>query len=393
MLYMIAALAGEFLLLVLVFLLVAFVRSRAQQRRDTKAARGLVARIKQGKAEREAAITRFLTEGAGLTGEALDKAKVALLRAEFGFLQRLAGVYRMRESAAFARIDSDLYAAVEPYHAMTSVPAAAAAADGDGGALEDNAELELLRKENKRLSDELTITMETMSRMLNEYSTMFAGGDDKETAPIGVVAADEAAVESAGAADAGDDLLITGGGGENQIVETADDELAAAVEEPDAAVAAELVEEPSVVDEPDDDLFAEPEAVDLPEQLPDDDVEDSDSLLVAAARDDGDGVEDAEEAVAEAIEPEPEIAEPQQEENDYDDPIAAILREAESQEASARGEPASPSDDTDGGVLIEVGPAEVVAVGDEDQVADLDVDDIDDLFDAAEADDPEKSHA
>lgn len=176
------ALGGELLLLLFALLVVSWWRNRAQRKRDSAAIQALIARIKKSKAEREATIEKFLIGQMGMTGEELTQAKVGMLRAELGLLQRFAGTYRRRDAGMAARFDSDFYAALEPYHALRG--RAGSADKGSAGESVDAAELEHLRAENSRLSDELKITMETMSRMLNEYSSMFAGGVPDDVAPI-----------------------------------------------------------------------------------------------------------------------------------------------------------------------------------------------------------------
>jgi hypothetical protein len=71
-------------------------------------------------------------------------------------------------------------AALAPYYELEGGGIVVAQEQAD----EDTSELENLRAENQRLSDELSVTMETMSRMLNEYSTMFTGGSLGQPAPI-----------------------------------------------------------------------------------------------------------------------------------------------------------------------------------------------------------------
>ena len=180
MVLMSAILAGELLLVLLVLLSYAWFRNRALQRRDAKAVRVLATRIKNTRNEREARIARFLSEQMGISGEAQEQAKTAMLRAELLLLQRFAGVYRKRDAGAAAQFDIDLAAALAPYYEL----------DGGGVVVtheqpnEDASELDSLRAENQRLSDELGVTMETMSRMLNEYSTMFTGGSLGQSGPI-----------------------------------------------------------------------------------------------------------------------------------------------------------------------------------------------------------------
>ena len=194
MLILLGGLLGEIVLLALVLLGIAYLRNRAQRRRDLKAVQTLIARIKNGKAEREKAIVQFLEQGMSLSGEALQQAKVAILRGELGMVQRIAGVYRLRDAAGLARIDDELYAAIGPYHALSG---AAVQAGGGEAAPVDDDELERLRQENRRLSEELTITMETMSRMLNEYSSVFAGHAPDGEAAVDATAAAAVAASSA----------------------------------------------------------------------------------------------------------------------------------------------------------------------------------------------------
>jgi hypothetical protein len=172
MLLMLAALGIELLLLSLVFLSVSWFRSRAMRRRDLRAMRTLIARVRQEAPEREKAIGRYLEHGMGFSGEALDQARASLLSAERVLLQRFATVYGQRAAVAAARFDGDLFAALESYHAVGAGGAVAPATQGNA----DGVQLDALQQENRRLSEELQVSMETMSRMLKEYSTMFAAG-------------------------------------------------------------------------------------------------------------------------------------------------------------------------------------------------------------------------
>ncbi|MBT8428586.1 MAG: hypothetical protein KJN79_01605 [Gammaproteobacteria bacterium] len=180
MILMSAILAGELLLVLLVLLSYAWFRNRALRRRDTKAIRVLATRIKNSRTERETKIARFLGEQMGISGEALEQAKTAMLRAELLLLQRFAGVYTKRDAGAAAQFDMDLMAALAPYYELEGGGIVVTQEQPD----EDTSVLESLRAENQRLSDELSVTMETMSRMLNEYSTMFTGGSPGQPGPI-----------------------------------------------------------------------------------------------------------------------------------------------------------------------------------------------------------------
>jgi hypothetical protein len=182
MVWMLVAVVGELLLLVLALLLASWMRQRGQRRRDAKAVQVLVERVRKGATDRKQALQAFLARNQGLQGEALTAATTALWRAEVAVLQQFAGIYRDRDAAAAAQFDIRLTAAVDPYHEF------AASAESTAPETDDEApdpdEVDSLRRENKRLSDELKITMETMSRMLNEYSTMFSRAPADDSPPI-----------------------------------------------------------------------------------------------------------------------------------------------------------------------------------------------------------------
>ena len=197
-----ALLVAEGVLLLLALLTVSWFRDNARRRRDDQAIETLVARVNQGRAQRESAIEGFLTERMQMSGAPLEQAKVAMVRGELALLQRFAGIYRRRDADAAARFDSELIAALAPYQELEAY---AEPLQGEHRAL-DHAEIEALRAENTRLSEELTVTMETMSRMLNEYSTLFAGG-----APGGSVSS--ANPVTGDATDAGDDPEVAKDGG------------------------------------------------------------------------------------------------------------------------------------------------------------------------------------
>jgi len=205
------------MLVAFVFLLVSWIRHHSASRRDRKAIQQLVARVRKGKEDRGRAIASFLSEQMGLTGADLEKMKVAILREELRLMQAFADIYTRRDAGAAARFQLSVEASVAPYHALRG-----AGAYGDPESQVDSAELEALRRENTRLSEELAVTMDTMSRMLSEYSGMFAdsgeGHDTLGAAPTGirnmpgedVEEVESASIESAAQpSDSGAPILIS----------------------------------------------------------------------------------------------------------------------------------------------------------------------------------------
>lgn len=170
-------LGAEIVLVVLLLLVVAWVRNRAAALRDRKAMASLIKHAREAKSQREQVIADYLA-GLGLQGELLQASKTRILNEELRLLQRFADIYGKRDAASAAQFFIHAEAALAPYHelagqgAVEAVPVEA----GEG----DAAELEKLRKENARLSEELSVSMDTMSRMLSEYSTMFSTADSAD---------------------------------------------------------------------------------------------------------------------------------------------------------------------------------------------------------------------
>jgi hypothetical protein len=302
---MLVALGTELTLLLLILLAYSWFRNRASSRRDSEAIRALIKRIKDASTEREKEVDRFLGQQMGMCGDALEQTKIAILRAQLVLLQRFASVYKKRDAGAAAQFDIDFNAALVPYHALQG--------SGEGITVEptavDTSELEALRAENTRLSDELSVTMETMSRMLNEYSTMFAGGVPVEAAPIasliGAAAADKVDDDAAemgmdadpsvpvsadenaadeGPVDAPSYNSDSQGGIE---VPFAEADCAASVEEPDLGDGDQLEDIDAVLAEVDSAASVEASDPDGGSQLDDIDV------LLAAAENGTDPVENA----------------------------------------------------------------------------------------------------
>lgn len=163
-------LGAEVVGFIFLLLLVYWIKHSSKRRKDRKAIADLVAKTQAAKAQREEVIETYLSENMGLSDKALKKATKKIIREEMRLIQGFANAYKEHDTGAAAQFNIAFEEAVSPYHELTggaSVVAAGGAVDGD--------DLEALRAENARLSEELTVTMDTMTRMLDEYSTMFSG--------------------------------------------------------------------------------------------------------------------------------------------------------------------------------------------------------------------------
>lgn len=188
-----AALAGgELLLILFLALLASWLRNRQMRRRDRKAIKLLVADAKNRKDQRLLEIGEFLSRKYALDGDAKTEAAQALYKSELGMVQAFANVYLRRDAQSAA----NFYKPVEDGFGAfwSAMPDASPLAESDeSGVPEEGGEMDYLRTENQRLSSELRVAMDTLSRMLNEYSEVFS--KDAELGDIKVVEGEPAAEE------------------------------------------------------------------------------------------------------------------------------------------------------------------------------------------------------
>jgi uncharacterized phage infection (PIP) family protein YhgE len=188
-------LAGE---LVLGLLLLSGILLTLEFRRKgkiRKASRQLVERIQQAKTPRTERLSNLLRDQYHYADETLQQAVHDLTQVEMRLYQNIINSYLKRDITAFQQIDVDVENLVVAYQGLN--PADSASAGGDAVSSD---EVEQLKQENERLSDELRATMDTIGRMLNEYSSAFFTSPDGE-----LDQADESLNEEP-ASDAGDEL-------------------------------------------------------------------------------------------------------------------------------------------------------------------------------------------
>ncbi|HHH38460.1 MAG TPA: hypothetical protein ENK50_02645 [Sedimenticola sp.] len=179
---------GELLLVTSVATLLMLILAVVRKRRDRSAAGDLITRIKADETRRESETRAFLEQNLGIGGEALEPLVKRIGREEKRFYQTLINLYLKRDAGALANLQEAYEEATAPYRSLDIekgtdggdiVPATL-----DPAAGEEAAEVARLREQNEQLSEELRITMDTMGRMLSEYSSMYAGGEgeglDKE---------------------------------------------------------------------------------------------------------------------------------------------------------------------------------------------------------------------
>ena len=171
--HLVLMIVGELLLLTTAVAVISVVNAGIKRGRDRAAARKLVGIIKDDEKRRLAETARILTERFGLDETAADGVAKKINREERIFYQTLIKIYLQRDHVALLNLNVDFENAVVPYRTLELPPVP----DSVGETLAANdEELQRLQDENERLSEELRITMDTLGRMLNEYSAIFAGG-------------------------------------------------------------------------------------------------------------------------------------------------------------------------------------------------------------------------
>jgi hypothetical protein len=167
----------ELLLLMLVIVLVMIFLAYQAKQKDKQAAKALVTYLKESGDGRKKRLKEVFAGRYGYEGEALKKIVRGVSKRETLFYQHLLKVYLNRSGRQLVKIPMALEDTVSPYLELDLPKAAVAEAT-------ESPEFEKLKKENHELSEELRVTMDTMGRMLEEYSGMFAAaGPPSETAP------------------------------------------------------------------------------------------------------------------------------------------------------------------------------------------------------------------
>ncbi len=157
-------------LLVLSGLLLLFTLLRKQRIR--KAANHLAGRVQSDKEKRSARLKKLLEEKYQMQSPQLDQALHGIVQTEMTLYQNMLNGFLKDDQVYLQQIDVDVENLVLAYQALAGYVSEA----GDSDAVSSD-EVEALKAENERLAEELKVTMDTMGRMLNEYSTMFAEGD------------------------------------------------------------------------------------------------------------------------------------------------------------------------------------------------------------------------
>ncbi len=147
------------------------------KQRDKKVAAELIQKVKEDGIRRVEETKKIMLNNFGFDDDKAEEVAVQVGREERKFYQNVINFYLRRDARAFENLNISFEASVDPYRSLKPP----GSGGGSGGSQEESKEIERLNMENKRLSEEISITMQTMGRMLSEYSAMFAeGAKDKE---------------------------------------------------------------------------------------------------------------------------------------------------------------------------------------------------------------------
>ncbi len=191
-----ALIVGETLvgLLVLSGVLVLLVILR--KGRIRKAAHHLAERVQSDKKKRTERLKALLSGKYGYGGAELEQALHNITQNEMRLYQNIINGFLKDDQVFLQQVDVDVENLVLSYQGLNAPQGSSAEVvevSDDSDAAE---EIQKLREENERLSDELKVTMDTMGRMLNEYSTMFSGGSEETFEKMAQAATPEPVAES-----------------------------------------------------------------------------------------------------------------------------------------------------------------------------------------------------
>lgn len=167
--------AAEVFLVLLVAVISLLWMNARRRRADRQAAMFLVGVVKEREAERVAATREVLEQRFGYSGDALETKIREIIRTEKLLFQRVINMYVKRDVISMRELNIDVETVTEPFRTLDVQAGSTAAPAASAGSLSDE-EAHVLRNDNESLKQELQITMETMSRMLGEYASMFGGG-------------------------------------------------------------------------------------------------------------------------------------------------------------------------------------------------------------------------
>ena len=157
---------SELLVILLVVVVGMVIVAMKRRKNDQKAAEMLIDRVKKNRTARREKIRCLLNGKYQYQDEQLDQAVRDFSKIESGFYKKLIDLYLARAYKTVAKLDQEVEAITEPYFSL-----ALPVVDVNGVSEEESeCEATRLRTANERLKEELAVSMNTLGRMLSEYS-------------------------------------------------------------------------------------------------------------------------------------------------------------------------------------------------------------------------------
>lgn len=179
--FVVEALAALFLLVV-VFTF--FISRRKSKERS--AAKDLVNKLKDSESSRKESLGDRLSESCELDPSKIDHVIAEIDGQEKNLYQQIVKMFLGRDAALLAEIDKSVQALSDPFCRLLSEIASSEKVDSAMSSAIETANLEIqrLRGESERLSEQLGMAMQTMDEVSSEYSKMFGSSKDSEELDI-----------------------------------------------------------------------------------------------------------------------------------------------------------------------------------------------------------------
>ncbi len=158
---------GEALLILLIIVIVMAILAMKRISNDKKAVETLVGKLKENRSNRDEKVRCMLNGKYHYKDENLDSSVRKFSKSERRFYQAFIKTYLNRDYKKLSKLDIEFDRATTPYFEI-ELPNR-----GDEGAEKEKDELlTKLKEDNKKLKEELGVSMKTLGRMLGEYANI-----------------------------------------------------------------------------------------------------------------------------------------------------------------------------------------------------------------------------
>ncbi len=159
------------LILILLVLIVPFLSHR-KKAATQNAAQSLVKKLKKNKTNRNEQLDKILTESTNLQDEQRNDFLEEIAGTEKTFYQYLLRMFFNRDTELLKKIDKQVQSISEPYCKILSNIAPVV---DDDASKQAQKEIDLLKKELQKQSQQMDTAMRTMNELSVEYTQIFAG--------------------------------------------------------------------------------------------------------------------------------------------------------------------------------------------------------------------------